>query len=50
VLFRRTPTTGGEREGSPHHTQQVQEDCEDESPAENVRKDLVDMHNTFLPL
>jgi hypothetical protein len=50
VLLRRTPTTGGDREGSPHHTQQVEQDREDESPAENVRKALVAMQNTCLSL
>jgi len=35
--LRSTPTTGGDREASPQPTQQVQQNREDESPAEDVR-------------
>jgi hypothetical protein len=49
-VLRRTPTTGGVREGSPHHNQQIQQDREDEFPAENIRKALVAMQNICLSL
>jgi len=51
LLVRAAPQIpGGDREGSPHHTQQVQQDREDETPVENILKGLVDMQNTCLPL